>query len=137
MLLAYILDPTDIIIKDLHNLANRETMDLNLVFADDKISLSVEEWLAQFRDADAVITNSYHGTIFSIIFRKPFYSLTNEERGTDRFVSLFNNLSISTDNYGTTFPKNVIFSNWNKTTWELASFQNNSIVFLKNALNKV
>ncbi len=30
------------------------------------------EWLGYIKAADRVITNSYHGTLFSIIFRKPF-----------------------------------------------------------------
>ena len=31
-----------------------------------------EEWLALIRNASAVITNSFHGTLFSIILRRPF-----------------------------------------------------------------
>ena len=36
----------------------------------------VEDFLRYVRNADLVVTNSYHATIFSMIFRKPFYTFT-------------------------------------------------------------
>ena len=33
------------------------------------------EWMASIRDADFVLTNSFHGTVFSILFHKPFITL--------------------------------------------------------------
>ncbi len=36
---------------------------------------SVEEWLALFYYADLVITDSFHGTVFSILFQKEFVNL--------------------------------------------------------------
>ena len=38
----------------------------------------------------AVITNSYHGILFSIIFRKPFVAFNQKNRGNDRFITLKN-----------------------------------------------
>ena len=35
-----------------------------------------------------MITDSYHGSIFSIIFKKPFITYLNKGRGNDRFFSL-------------------------------------------------
>lgn len=49
---------------------------------------SVEQWLAGFRDADYVITDSFHATVFSLIFNKPFWVLDNEQRGNSRLFSL-------------------------------------------------
>ncbi len=54
---------------------------------------SVESWLAAFRDAKYIITDSFHGCIFAIIFNKPFICLYNRARGNARFdslISLFN-----------------------------------------------
>ena len=50
--------------------------------------LSVEEWIASFRDAAFVVTDSFHGTVFSIIFNQDFYSIVNENHGASRFYSL-------------------------------------------------
>lgn len=44
---------------------------------DKKASLSVEACLVIFRDAAYVVTNSFHGTVFSIIFRKPLITIVN------------------------------------------------------------
>ena len=49
---------------------------------------AVEEWISSFRDADFVITDSFHGCVFSIIFNKPFIAIGNKERGLSRFHSL-------------------------------------------------
>jgi polysaccharide pyruvyl transferase WcaK-like protein len=48
----------------------------------------VTQWLKSFKDADFVITDSFHGTVFSIIFNKPFIAIGNKERGLTRFSSL-------------------------------------------------
>lgn len=48
----------------------------------------VEQWLKSFRDAEMVITDSFHGCIFSIIFNKPFWVTGNIKRGMSRFISI-------------------------------------------------
>lgn len=48
----------------------------------------VAEWLQGFADADFVVTDSFHGTVFSIIFNKPFIAIANGVRGVSRFISL-------------------------------------------------
>jgi hypothetical protein len=49
---------------------------------------SVEHWLACFASADFVITDSFHGCVFSILFNRPFIVHANQERGAARFASL-------------------------------------------------
>lgn len=48
----------------------------------------VTQWLKSFMDAKYVVTDSFHGTVFSIIFNKPFIVVGNKERGLARFQSL-------------------------------------------------
>ena len=55
---------------------------------------SVSGWLAGFRDAQFVVTDSFHGTVFSIIFNKPFVAILNSERGASRFISLLSILGL-------------------------------------------
>ena len=50
--------------------------------------IPVEAWLKAFAQASFVITDSFHGCVFSIIHRKPFIAIANRERGIDRFTSL-------------------------------------------------
>jgi len=49
---------------------------------------SVEEWLCVFHDASFVVTDSFHGAVFSILFNKPFLAVGNSIRGMARFESL-------------------------------------------------
>lgn len=58
-------------------------------------SMRVESWIKGFADADFVITDSFHGTVFSIIFNKPFISLVNVKRGASRFESILGELGLS------------------------------------------
>lgn len=48
---------------------------------------SIEDWLYYIKNAELVITDSYHGTCFSIIFEKQVLPLTNTH-GNSRFYSL-------------------------------------------------
>lgn len=50
--------------------------------------IPIETWLKYIYEASYVITDSYHGTVFSIIFNKPFITIANKERGLSRFLSL-------------------------------------------------
>lgn len=55
---------------------------------------SVPEWLSYFANADFIITDSFHGMVFSIIFEKNFFVIGNVERGLDRFKSLLSILNL-------------------------------------------
>lgn len=48
----------------------------------------VTDWLRGFMDAEYVVTDSFHGTVFSILFNKPFVVMANKERGMARITSL-------------------------------------------------
>lgn len=50
----------------------------------------IEQWLRAFIDAEFVVTDSFHGTVFAIIFNKPFIAIVNKRRGASRFYSLLN-----------------------------------------------
>ena len=56
---------------------------------------TVEAWISGFRDADFVITDSFHGCVFSIIFNKPFIAIGNIDRGLSRFHSLLNTFNLT------------------------------------------
>ena len=54
----------------------------------DRIPLSIPQWLRCIRDAECILTDSFHGCVFAIIFNKPFVCLGNASRGSARFDSL-------------------------------------------------
>lgn len=49
---------------------------------------SCEQFISNFNKAKYIITDSYHGSVFSLIFNKPFICLRNKNRGNDRFDDL-------------------------------------------------
>lgn len=55
---------------------------------EERILMPVEQWLRGFREAKTVVTDSFHGCVFSILFRKPFIAVGNAARGMARFTSL-------------------------------------------------
>ena len=59
-----------------------------------KGNVDIEEWLFYYKNADFIITDSFHGTCFAIIFKKPFISVANMQRGEKRFVSILSELGL-------------------------------------------
>ena len=118
---AYILDKSNewnIVCNKLSNQLNEPILPYNG---------SVESFLDNMNKAKCVITDSYHGSVFSIIF-----TLRNMKRGNDRFDDL--SMRFSIDNR---FVSNLQFDN-NLLTKEpninLDKSRAESISFLENAL---
>lgn len=61
---------------------------------DDRILPSVEEWLSLFANADFILTDSFHGMVFSIIFNKTFFIISNKKRGMARINSLLSQFNL-------------------------------------------
>lgn len=53
-----------------------------------KGDISVPNWLKYIKDCKLLITDSFHGVCFALIFNKPFICLKNKKRGQTRFNSL-------------------------------------------------
>lgn len=54
----------------------------------DMVHPPVSAWLTALREADAVLTDSFHGCVFALLFGRPFVTLGNAVRGQARFSSL-------------------------------------------------
>ena len=85
---AYILDMTNEKQEILEKIAKGKDLVIKIFDVDAKATLSIPKWISMFRDATYVITDSFHGTVFSIIFKKEFYCFFNKNRGNSRFQSL-------------------------------------------------
>lgn len=55
----------------------------------------VYDWVNQIATADFVVTDSFHGTAFSLIFNKQFVVIGNTERGMARFTSLLKQFGLT------------------------------------------
>lgn len=99
-------------------------------------TLSVQNWVASFKSTKFVITDSFHGMVFSIIFNKQFVVLVNKDRGSDRFFSLCHLLGLEDRLYdptqGVTFDlKAIDYLDVNK---RLESLRKSSKKYLLDAL---
>ena len=92
-LFCYILDETEEKRSKIEEIAAQKQ--LNPFYISLKTNCSVEQWLRSFMDAKFIVTDSYHGLVFSLIFNKPFYLMYNKQRGNARFESLLDLLGIS------------------------------------------
>lgn len=95
---------------------------------------TIEDWFAEFRDADYVVTDSFHGMVFSIIFNKPFAIVMNASGGNDRYIFLLSQLSLMERivKDGTLPSDSAI--DWQRVNSQLASLRKTSLEFLKNNL---
>lgn len=106
-------------------------------------NVGVTEFLSLIKYADAVITDSFHGTVFSIIFEKSFYNLErfmNDDVNSmnSRLETLFDGIQIG-DRKGYVLPEKI----QEFTEQEIINIQNYQIErrkiglsFLESALNE-
>lgn len=57
-------------------------------------NVGAEDFIKVFMNAQYVITDSFHGSAFSIIFRKSFLAIGNYGRGYERFIDLLGRLKL-------------------------------------------
>lgn len=105
-LFSYLLDESEEKINILKDICNKLNLPIRKIKLENDISKipmsrlksliypSIQEWLASFAQADFVVTDSFHGTVFSIIFNKPFVVLPNKGRGVSRFESLLKTVGL-------------------------------------------
>lgn len=99
----------------------------------------VTQWLRSFMDAKMILTDSFHGTAFSIIFNKPFWVIGNKKRGLSRFESILGIFGLQ-DRLIT--PEQIDRIDWNAPIdWERVNairkeWQDKSAKFLKEALDR-
>ena len=56
---------------------------------------SVAQWLNYIKNSDYFITDSFHGSVFAILFKKQFVCLSRDRGGNSRLESLFELLGIN------------------------------------------
>jgi murB family protein len=159
-IVAYILDPTDeklniinqvsktmgckiITIPDGYYTIIRSTWDSYIrkeEFPNLQINMGAKDFLKACSKAEFVVTDSFHGSCFSIIFEKKFISICNSIRGAERFYDLLGRFNLL----------NRLVTNANKFKWkdeylndidyetidkQIEEDRNRSVEWLKNALD--
>lgn len=95
------------------------------------------KWLRAFMDAELVLTDSFHGCVFSIIFNKPFWVIENKERGNARFDSLLKLFKLENRRVDIENATYIDFSSpidWQEVNSIKKDWQKKSINFIKESL---
>lgn len=87
-LVTYVLDPDAEKTSIVSAVAQECGLKVRSLLARDRVALTVEEWVTGMASADFIVTDSFHGTCFALMFGKPFVSLGNAGRGNARFASV-------------------------------------------------
>lgn len=134
-LLVYVLVMTNELKTAIENAKCQTGLPVKYIFAGNAMQPTdtMEGWLAAFRDAASVLTDSFHGTVFSIIFHKPFNVLVNQGGGVARLQSLLQMVELEERlGLGCDFIDTDI--NWTKVERRLDEQRQSSIDFLRQAL---
>ena len=114
------------------------TMGISVVVkqAGDKVKQedTIEDWFAEFRDADYVVTDSFHGMVFSIIFNKPFSIVMNPSGGNDRYLSLLSQLGLMERIVSDELQPVFSAIDWSDVNHRLTELRKASFEFLKTNL---
>lgn len=115
-----------------------ETIDLPIIVkqAGSKVKKedTIEDWFAEFRDADYVVTDSFHGMVFSIIFNKPFSIVMNPSGGNDRYLSLLSQLGLMERIVSDELQPVFSAIDWSDVNHRLTELRKASFEFLKTNL---
>lgn len=98
----------------------------------------IETWLLGFRNARFVVTDSFHGSIFAILFNRPFLAVRNSKRGVARFDSLLSMFGLENRliNSAADISLDLIHEqiDWGKVNGLREKYANEGREFLKNHL---
>ena len=143
-LLCYILDETEQTTNIINHIAkekgltpfraNSKVTDKNADISE-KIQPPVEQWLRNFKDAELVVTDSFHACVFSIIFGKPFVVIGNKKRGISRYESLFAMLSMDVHPIFSVEDVISMNTNYDEVYYQLDKQRNKSICYLEQSLD--
>jgi hypothetical protein len=103
-----------------------------------KSNISVENWLASIKNCKLLVTDSFHGMCFAIIFNKPFICISNKLRGRERFNSILEMLEIQNkciDSINEIQNKDCLFNvDYDKVNQRIGEERQKGLDFLKQSL---
>lgn len=103
---CYVLEPSSFSKQTIIKYSKSFNLEYEEMGLNGSDNISIEQWLNNIRQAKIVITDSYHGVVFSIIYNRPFLFLGNQLRGNARVESLFRTLGIN-QSEGLVNPSNI------------------------------
>ncbi|MFV0468104.1 MAG: polysaccharide pyruvyl transferase family protein [Dysgonomonas sp.] len=104
----------------------------------DVLVATPEEFIGYFKYAHCVVTTSFHGTAFSVIYEKPFYVVNSSKQkpaSQNRMRSLLSAIDLNSRYISEDARPEFTEINYSKVKTELSALKENSKSFLLQALN--
>ena len=132
-LFYYVLDANTRTEKLTHNIANELRLNITKIKDGNESAerASIEGWLTSIRNASYMVTDSFHGCVFAIMFNIPFTCIVNEQRGADRFYSLLSEFDLTDRIDEDCFLREI---NWTAINIKRNKRQKISLAYLSNHL---
>lgn len=138
-LCAYILDKNDLTLNFINKASN--FLNYTTIYVECEVDNYIEKFFYHYNLCQSIITDSFHGTVFSIIFNKPFITFINKRRGSARFSSLNTTFQIynriiypRTFNYNDT---DILTKSPNINITEFNRLKENSLKYIKKNLKLI
>lgn len=139
---VYMLEYNDELIKYCNEFGNKRRIKIiyitNSKFSgikgENAFGIGPDKFLKYIKEAKYIITNSFHATVFSIIFNKKFVTFTTK-RSSSRMVDLLDELGIPERIYNEKFniDKDI---NYDKVQEKLIDMRKSSLEYLSKALKR-
>lgn len=95
---------------------------------------SPEKFLGWVKNANCIVTTSFHGTAFSVIFNRPFYCIKLDDGGDTRSESLLKNLNLNDRMIGKEDIPTFSPVDYAKVNLKLKELKRESLDFLKTSI---
>jgi hypothetical protein len=139
---SYVLDQSNVVSQIEYELS--ALLDVSIIHNESSSKIispkpSIEHWLWNIANADYVVTDSFHGMVFCILFNKPFLVYINKDRGAERFSSLLALLGLEQRiiNNATEVNLKINFLiDWDNVNRQLERLRKSSFSYLISSLEK-
>lgn len=115
-------------------ITDRRYNGMNIIKGENAFEAGPNRFLEYILDAELIITNSFHATVFSIIFHKQFI-VFRTKRSSSRMKDLLLSLGINGCMYDEKLNINTIID-YTKIDKRLSNLRKNSLLYLEKALNR-
>lgn len=95
---------------------------------------SVRDFVSAFKFAKCVITTSFHATVFSVIFKRPFYSVKLNDGADSRYVNLLKQLGLESQCVSPEFMPSIPNIDFSKIDEVLIRYRKQSLDYLNSSL---
>lgn len=124
-----------------HNLLHQKAQDVQkllgkeyeIIDASD-MSYEIGDFLGMIKYAGCILTTSFHATVFSILFKRPFYTFKLNDGADGRYIELLKSLKLENHCVDTKFKIKSLITIGKQTEIHLNEYKRDSISFFKKSL---